>query len=148
MKIMQAGIEDLELITPLFDLYRVFYAQVSDVTTAHKFIKSRIENQESVIFLAVNNEGQGVGFTQLYPSFSSVSAARIWVLNDLYVADEARRQGIAKKLMNVARDFAANDKAKGLALETSENNITAQRLYESLGYEKELATYHYFLNLN
>ncbi|MCG9690005.1 GNAT family N-acetyltransferase, partial [Vibrio tubiashii] len=83
MEIVKARIEQLDVISPLFDAYRVFYGQESNLSVAREFIESRLNNNESVIFLALDDEGNGLGFTQLYPSFSSVSAARTWVLNDL-----------------------------------------------------------------
>ncbi|MDC5707656.1 GNAT family N-acetyltransferase [Vibrio europaeus] len=147
MEIVKARIEQLDVISPLFDAYRVFYGQESNLSVAREFIESRLNNNESVIFLALDDEGNGLGFTQLYPSFSSVSAARTWVLNDLFVSDTARRQGVAKKLMDAAKDMGLEDKVKGLALETAESNKNAQKLYESLGYERESGTYHYFLQL-
>ncbi|MCK6261702.1 GNAT family N-acetyltransferase [Vibrio sp. ZSDE26] len=147
MEIVKARIEQLDVISPLFDSYRVFYGQESNLDIAREFIKSRLTNNESVIFLALDEQGNGLGFTQLYPSFSSVSAVRTWVLNDLFVADTARRQGVAKKLMDAAKDMGLKDNVKGLALETAESNVYAQKLYESLGYERESGTYHYFLQL-
>ncbi|HAS6475743.1 TPA: GNAT family N-acetyltransferase [Vibrio parahaemolyticus] len=147
MEIVKATIEQLDLVSPLFDAYRVFYGQESDLTVAREFIESRLNNDESVIYLALDDKGNGLGFTQLYPSFSSVSAARTWVLNDLFVLDTARRQGVAKKLMDAAKDMGKKDNVKGLALETAESNVNAQKLYESLGYERESGTYHYFLQL-
>lgn len=147
MEIVKASLEHLDVITPLFDGYRVFYGQESDLNVARDFIKSRMENNESVIFIALDSEGNGLGFTQLYPNFSSVSAARTWVLNDLFVADYARKQGIAKRLMNAAKELGLKDRVKGIALETAESNVNAQALYESLGYQKESGTYHYFLSL-
>ncbi|WP_443088452.1 GNAT family N-acetyltransferase [Vibrio sp. LaRot3] len=106
-----------------------------------------MKHNESVIFLALDDEGNALGFVQLYPSFSSVSAARTWILNDLFVADNARRMGVAKKLMNAAKEMALETEVKGLALETADSNVNAQKLYESLGYERESGTYHYFLKL-
>ncbi|WGV98093.1 GNAT family N-acetyltransferase [Vibrio sp. YMD68] len=147
MEIVKAKIENLDIISPLFDSYRVFYGQESNPDVAREFIQSRINNNESVIFLALDDEGNGLGFTQLYPSFSSVSAARTWVLNDLFVADTARRMGVAKTLMNAAKEMGLETKVKGLALETAESNVNAQKLYESLGYERESGAYHYFLKL-
>ncbi|EJK2104624.1 GNAT family N-acetyltransferase, partial [Vibrio cholerae] len=145
MEIIKVSLKELELLVPLFDAYRVFYGQSSNREIAHEFLKSRIQNEESVSFLAIDKMGIAVGFTQLYPSFSSVSVARVWILNDLYVVPESRGQGVSKQLMNAAREFALNEKAKGLALETAESNTVAQKLYESLGYEKDLGSYHYFL---
>ncbi|MDV2405329.1 GNAT family N-acetyltransferase, partial [Vibrio cholerae] len=85
MEIIKVSLKELELLVPLFDAYRVFYGQSSNREIAHEFLKSRIQNEESVSFLAIDKMGIAVGFTQLYPSFSSVSVARVWILNDLYV---------------------------------------------------------------
>lgn len=147
MEIIQALPCHLPKLVPIFDAYRVFYRQESDLELGEAFLRQRIENQESVIFLALDEQGEALGFTQLYPNFSSVSAQRTWQLNDLYVVESARRQGVAKALMEHACQFAKRDGVKGIALETAESNHSAQRLYESLGYVKEQGTYHYFLSL-
>lgn len=147
MEIIRAGMDDLDIISPLFNAYRIFYGQQEDMALARHFLAERLSQQESVIFFARDKQGAGIGFTQLYPSFSSVAAKRIWVLNDLYVAAQARRLGVAKKLMDTAKEFAMATNARGLALETARDNTIAQRLYESLGYRKEDG-YHYFLALD
>ncbi len=90
--IKQASTQDLRILSPLFDAYRQFYHQDSDLALAETFLKERIDNKESVIFLATDDQGKGLGFTQLFPTFSSVSAQRSWVLNDLFVADHARKK--------------------------------------------------------
>ena len=110
------------------------------------FIYQRIENKDSVIFFAINHAGTYLGFTQLYPMFSSVSVQRTWVLNDLYVSLDARRMGVGKMLMNKAEKFAIESGAKGISLETGVENINAQSLYESIGYHKDENIY-YSLNL-
>ncbi|WP_391090449.1 GNAT family N-acetyltransferase [Vibrio sp. NH-UV-68] len=148
MEIVKAKIQHIDLISPLFDSYRVFYGQSSDLGVAREFIESRLINNESVIFLALDEHGNGLGFTQLYPSFSSVLADKILVLNDLFIVEKARRQGVARKLMNAAKDLALKDNVKGLALETAESNVNAQKLYESLGYRRQSGTYHYSLKLH
>ncbi|MGN5151927.1 GNAT family N-acetyltransferase [Aeromonas enteropelogenes] len=147
MEIIRAGMDDLDIISPLFNAYRIFYGQQEDMALARHFLAERLSQQESVIFFARDKQGAGIGFTQLYPSFSSVAAKRIWVLNDLYVVAQARRLGVAKKLMDTAKEFAMATNARGLALETARDNTIAQRLYESLGYRKEDG-YHYFLALD
>ncbi|MDR8523109.1 GNAT family N-acetyltransferase [Shewanella fidelis] len=147
MDIIKATPADAALIAPLFDAYRVFYGQASNLALAEEFIAERLANNESVILLAVDSSGKALGFIQLYPSFSSVSAARIWVLNDLFVSDNARRQGVATQLMHAAKEFGIKTGVKGLVLETGVNNVNAQRLYESLGYIKDSGSYHYLLNL-
>ena len=105
MEVRPATIDDLDAVADLFDRYRVFYNQPSALDTSRSFIEKRLQNRDSNIFVAIDSL-QIVGFTQLYPSFSSVSAKQIWILNDLYVAETARKQGIAKSLMNAAERFA------------------------------------------
>lgn len=138
MNIIKAGIADLDLIVPLFDAYRRFYEQEADPEKVKAFLHTRIQREESVIFLALS-EGQreAMGFTQLYPSFSSVSMQRLWVLNDLFVDPKHRKKGVATSLMNTARELAEDTRSKGLMLETGKENYNAQALYEKLGYKKE-----------
>lgn len=146
MQIIQASLDELERLVPLFDGYRQFYRQASDLAAAHAFLHDRLSNNESIIFLAQTPEA-GLGFCQLYPSFSSVSMQRLWILNDLFVAEHARGQGVASGLLNVARDWAISTKSKGLVLETEATNTSAQRLYEQHGWQRDLAEYYYFLNV-
>lgn len=147
MKIRKATKDDLYSLAELFDEYRKFYKQDSDLAGAKKFLEQRFSMNESVIFVVVKNQ-QLLGFTQLFPSFSSVSMQRLWILNDLFVAPEARKQGVAEKLMNAAKDFAIESKSKGIILETDFDNVKAQSLYHKLGYSKQDSTYHYFLAVN
>lgn len=148
LHVRQATIHDLDGLALLFDQYRVFYGQVSDTEKARAFLFDRFQHHESVIFLAEDrHEGNLAGFTQLYPVFSSVSMQRLWLLNDLFVAAHYRRQGVANRLLDAAKDFAVRTKAKGLELSTAVDNDTAQRLYEKLGYQKDESFYHYFLRV-
>lgn len=146
-RIKQATIEDAVQVSSLFNSYRVFYEQESNIELALEYISDRIENEESIVFLAEDEEKNGLGFTQLYPIFSSISAQRSWVLNDLYVTKNARKIGIAKELMGAARELAVSTGANGIALETSESNVGAQALYESLGYKRSTGYYNYFLSI-
>jgi len=145
--VKQATIEDALVVSALFDSYRVFYEQNTNPQLALEYISERIRNNESVVFLAQDENKMGLGFTQLYPTFSSVSAQRSWILNDLYVSKTARKLGVARNLMGAAREFAVNTGANGIALETAEDNINAQSLYESLGYKRSTGFYNYFLSL-
>ena len=106
------------------------------------FLRERIEQNESIIFVAMDGE-KALGFTQLYPSFSSVSAQRLWILNDLFVVPEARGKGVGEAILNHAKQFAKATNSKGLSLETAENN-PAQKLYEKLNWQKEEGFLHYF----
>jgi len=145
--VRSVAMADIDELTRLFDGYRMFYEQTSDLDLARSFLKNRIEKDESRIFVGDNGDGSCCGFTQLFPSFSSVSALPIWILNDLYVENSARKQGVGRLLMNKARDFALETDSKGILLETATTNINAQALYESLRYKKNLGSFFYFLDL-
>ena len=147
MVIRQATIEDLDTLVPLFDGYRQFYGQAAEQERARVFLAERFAHHESVILLARDEAGAGVGFTQLYPLFSSVRTARTYLLNDLFVAANARRQGVAAGLLRAA---AAHAKALGaieLALSTARDNHAAQALYESLGWQRDTSFCEYSLPL-
>lgn len=142
MKIVQASFLSLELLIPLFDGYRVFYKQVSNLEAARVFLTERFQENDSVIFLALASGGTRLGFTQLYPSFSSVSMQRTYILNDLYVTSEARKKGIGEALMEAAKQFVITEGSKGLTLETAIDN-PAQKLYKRLGWKKDTEVNHY-----
>jgi ribosomal protein S18 acetylase RimI-like enzyme len=146
MEIYQATIGDLEGVSNLFNLYRVFYQQTSDLEGAKIYIEKRLESKDSVIFV-VKDQRKYVGFTQLYPTFSSISMKKAWILNDLYVDAEARKQGIGEMLLHKARDYATETSAKSISLSTAPDNYSAQRLYEKHGYVRDSQFYHYELSL-
>ncbi|EKN70074.1 N-acetyltransferase GCN5 [Neobacillus bataviensis LMG 21833] len=143
MHIQKATLNELDSLTELFDLYRQFYEQKSDMEGARKFLQERILNEESVAFIALDGLNP-LGFVQLYPSFSSVSMQRSWVLNDLFVKETARGKGVGESLMKMAIELAKETGAKGLFLETAADNTTAQRLYEKIGFIKESHYFYYF----
>jgi GNAT superfamily N-acetyltransferase len=143
--VIRASLEHIDQLTPLFDGYRQFYRQPSDLDGARQFLTERLANDESVIFLAVMDDS-ALGFTQLYPLFSSVSMRSLWLLNDLYVTPEGRRRGVATALMERARQFSIETGAKGLNLATEISNIAAQALYEGQGWTRDERFYHYALN--
>ena len=139
-----AGLEDLESVVPLFDGYRQFYGRTSDLALARSFLRERIANKESVIFLA-QIDGAPAGFIQLYPSFTSTGAARIWILNDLFVAPASRGQGIAGLLLERAAGFARETGAVRLGLSTAVTNHAAQALYERHGWKRDTQFFNYQL---
>lgn len=147
MKVVRASTEHVELIAPLFDLYRQFYKYTPDLDGARRFIAERLKNGESVIFLAFDETGKALGFTQLYPTFSSTTMQPLWILNDLYVRSDCRKSGVASALMDRARQLGIESGAVELMLETAVDNFTAQRLYEKLGWQRDIEfyTYHLFL---
>ena len=131
--VRKAILQDLEDLTILFNAYRIFYKQEGDVTAAREFLKERLLRNESVVYIAFNEEN-AIGFTQLYPIFSSVSLKNAWLLNDLYVIPSARRSGVAEALLNAAREHGIDTGAKWLLLETALDNFPAQSLYEKNGW--------------
>ena len=147
IQIRQASVADIALLVPLFDAYRMFYGKCSDVAVAHSFLLERFEHNQSVLFIALQTTGEAVGFTQLYPSFSSVSTARTFILNDLYVAPEARRCGVAVKLLEAAANYGRAIGAIRLSLSTAIDNETAQALYVSQDWVRDTKFYAYSLPL-
>lgn len=146
MEVVRAKSEHISEVANLFDQYRMFYKQESNLNGALDFITERINNKDSVIFL-VKEENQSIGFTQLYPSFSSVSMKKLWILNDLYVTETARKKGVAQLLLNTAKKFAVESNAKALDLQTAIDNKSAQALYEKNGYQVDKEFLSYSLNL-
>ncbi|MGH8128489.1 MAG: GNAT family N-acetyltransferase [Gammaproteobacteria bacterium] len=146
VSVARAGLADLDALASLFDAYRQFYREPSDIAGALAFLGERLKNDESVIFLAYLDE-KPAGFTQLYPVFTSVGMGRIWLLNDLYVAEVARHQGVASALLNAARSHGASTGAKGLTLETEKTNTPARTLYEREGWVRQANHYWYDLTL-
>ena len=132
----RAGPQDLDALAVLFDAYRGFYGQPSDLARARDWLRTRMRVGESVVLVAERN-GDVIGFTQLYPTFSSVRLARTWILNDLFVAEAARRGGVARALLDAAADFARTDGAAGLSLETTRDNAAARALYRAAGWDED-----------
>lgn len=136
MNIRQAISDDLDKLVPLFDGYRQFYGRPSDPALARSFLSERLAHDQSVIFLAFDDEQRAIGFTQLFPSFS-VSAARLFILNDLFVHPDARRSGAGSALLRAAADFGRSAQAVELELSTATSNSSAQALYEREGWRRD-----------
>jgi GNAT superfamily N-acetyltransferase len=143
--IRRAEAEDVDALLPLFSGYLRFYGRTVDEARVHNFLLDRIERGESVIFLAWRT-GHPVGFVQLYPAFASLSQARSWILNDLFVAESARGGGIARALLGAAADLGRETGAVELMLQTARDNETAQRLYRGLGWVRDDHFLVYTLN--
>ncbi|GGG38243.1 N-acetyltransferase [Dokdonia pacifica] len=148
MYIRLATLQDLEVLVPLFDGYRVFYRQSSDYDKAHSFLKERLINKDSVIYIAFAKADSeiAVGFTQLYPIFSSVSMERMYILNDLYIHSDYRNLGIGQALINEVKNLCRKEHQKGIVIQTETTN-PAQHLYERLGFTKD-PDLHYFWPTN
>jgi len=142
ISIKKGTMDDMDTLASLFDAYRVFYKQASDLDRAKRFLSDRISSRDSVIFMA-SWDAKVCAFTQLFGTFSSVSTQHSWILNDLFVDPSYRGKGIGEALLEKAKQFALEDGAKGLALETGIDN-PAQKLYERLGWKQETDYLHYF----
>lgn len=144
--IRQAVLSDIEALVPLFDGYRQFYGRASDLGAARDFLRSRFNHGESVMFIA-HEANSPVGFAQLYPSFSSVSLARTFILNDLFVHYPSRKKGVGLKLMAATVEFAQSLGAVRVSLSTATGNEAAQTLYQSAGWKRDeqFSVFHFAL---
>ena len=140
--VRQALLTDLDALVPLFDAYRQFYGQPTDAAAARLFLHERFNHGESVLFVA-HDTTLAVGFTQLYPSFSSVSLSRTFILNDLFVIASHRRKGVAAALLRAATDYARALGAVRVSLNTDIKNIAAQQTYEAEGWKRDHEFYAY-----
>jgi ribosomal protein S18 acetylase RimI-like enzyme len=147
MRILRATLEQLEPVSVLFDQYRQFYEQPPDLDACRRYIEARLSGDESVIFCARADDGEFIGFTQLYHSFCSVDMAPLVYLYDLYVKPAVRRQGVGWALMKAAEQHARDSGAGRMQLETALTNIPGQELYERLGWERDEEFYTYHLTL-
>jgi GNAT superfamily N-acetyltransferase len=143
-----ATITDVEAVAPLFDAYRQFYGRTSDMALARQFLTERLSRHESKILLAKSGEALTIGFVQLFPTFSSVRAARVYILNDLFVVPEARGAGVGRLLLEAAVRTAKDAGAARIKLSTAVTNIPARSLYESLGWLRDKDFYEYNLGLD
>jgi GNAT superfamily N-acetyltransferase len=140
--VRQAVLADLPVLVPLFDAYRQFYGRTPDPAAAESCQRARVSHGQSVLFLAFEG-GDAVGFTQLYPSFSSVSLARTFILNDLFVVPDRRRAGVGSALLGAAVDYARSLGAVRVTLNTDTGNATAQATYEARGWKRDREYYVY-----
>ena len=148
--IREAQLKDLDRLIILFEKYMKFYQKAANREVIRLFLENRIRLGEARILLAFNNdkEQQAIAFVLLYPGFSSLSLGKIYILNDLYVEEYARRSGIARKLIDASREIARKDHALRLDLSTANTNTEARRLYELYGFKKDeiFSNYSYSLN--
>ena len=142
MQIREAKLSDLENLSDLFNSYRMFYGKKSDLKVANEFLRSRIENKDSKIFVCdLNNELSG--FVQLYPIFSSTRVSKYWLLNDLFVDIKKRGKGYSKLLIDRSKELVIESNACGMMLETEKSNDIGNMLYPSTGFKKnELCNFY------
>tara|TARA_B110000967_G_scaffold92675_1_gene95292 strand:- start:1905 stop:2351 length:447 start_codon:yes stop_codon:yes gene_type:complete len=139
--------KDLNQLTELFDAYRMFYRKATDLESAKTFLKERISNKDSEIFVAETTENKLVGFVQLYPLFSSTRMKKFWLLNDLFVHPESRGKGVSIGLIEKAKAMVVESKACGMFLETEKSNLIGNKLYPKTGFELNTACNFYEWNV-
>ena len=147
MRVRSAQLSDLSSLSRLFNAYRQFYEQATDIDLATEFISARLTQQDSVIFVAVDADDKPLGFCQLYPSFCSILATKTAVLYDLFVAANARKTGAGAALMLAAKNHAEEHGFARLDLTTAKTNLNAQKLYVSLGWVKDEIFLSYNLSI-
>lgn len=147
IKIKQASIIHIDALHQLFEEYREFYEMVRADQKSKRFLTQRLNKRDSIILIAFNNQ-EAAGFTQIYPSFSSVAMQPLWVLNDLYVTEKQRKKGIARKLLVATEALAKEHKIFSVKLATATDNVEAQSLYKSSGYHLVDNFKHYSKRLN
>jgi len=134
--VSQAVFADLDALARLFDAYRQFQGRESDLPAARDFLRARFEHGESVIFLC-RIDGEALGFAQLYPSFSSVALARVYVLNDLFVDERGRRRKVASSLLDALEDYTRSMGTVRVTLNVARTNRAAQALYQARGWQQD-----------
>ncbi len=147
MNYRKAKNKDLDFLTKLFDGYRVFYRNKTDIGNAKMFLEERILKNDSEIFVAENVEHKLIGFVQLYPLFSSTRMKKLWLLNDLFVNPEYRSKGVSIGLINRAKELVKESNASGMFLETEKSNLIGNKLYPKTGFELNEGSNYYQWNV-
>ncbi|MCM2680511.1 GNAT family N-acetyltransferase [Echinimonas agarilytica] len=143
MKIVRADLSHIDALGELFDKYRQFYGQHTDLTTAKRFIRDRLWNEESVIFMVWDESNKPAGFAQLYPTYSSVSMRKVWIVNDVFIDPDFRSSGYAKALLDAVSHYGKQTEALALKLAISADNDPGKSLYESAGFTRITQFDHY-----
>ena len=138
----QAVLADLEQLVVLFEAYRAFQGQPADLPAARAFLQARFDHGDGVAFVARDGSSP-VGFAQLYPSHSSVSLARVFILNDLFVLASARRRGVAARLLSAVEAHAWSLGAVRVTLNVAQDNFEGQALYEDRGWHRDAQFFMY-----
>ena len=142
MTVVRVSLPDVSRAAPLFAAYREFYGQPYDLEAASTFLTERLERDESIVLIALDGD-EPIGFTQIYPSFTSTGLAAIWILNDLFVSPEARGTGAVDDLLNTTAALAKDAGAVAVELATAHTNLRAQAVYNRHGYQLDETYKHY-----
>lgn len=147
MNVEKCNLTHLANLAQLFDEYRVYFEQPSDIEKSKEFLRERLSTDQAVVFVAIDEStGEYMGFTLLYPMFSSLRAKATWTLNDMYITEKYRKFGVATKLLEEVRAFGTETGAQWVMLKTQIENTKAQALYDKFGFTKDDTHYYYYLN--
>lgn len=142
--VRQAAIQDLKRIVPIFDSYREYFKQEKNPMEVEHFLFEKFNHLESIIFIA-ELHSEVIGFAQLYPVFSSLTLQRVWLLNDFFIIESYRNQGVGKQLLAGVKEFASLTKAKGIELSVEHTNEKAWKFWEKQGFTLDKEFRYYFL---
>jgi ribosomal protein S18 acetylase RimI-like enzyme len=143
VKVIRAQLSDVSQAAPLFAAYREFYGEPYDLDASASFLASRLARDESIVLIAKDDDDVPVGITQIYPAFSSTRLAPIWILNDLFVSEDARGTGAVDALLDTAATLAVDAGAIAIELSTAHTNLRAQAVYARSGYAEDTTYKHY-----
>ncbi|WP_078553884.1 GNAT family N-acetyltransferase [Bacillus alkalicellulosilyticus] len=134
MNIRPVQPSDKSILTHLMYQYIVdFYQRPKPKEeNVHELIETLLQKKEGIQFIA-ENEGEYVGFATLYFSFSTTKAARVTIMNDLYVVEQARGTGVAQQLFKACEDYTKENGYAYMSWVTASDNLRAQRFYEKMG---------------
>lgn len=133
MRIIQASLEHLDQLTPMFIRYREFYNAMPQHELSKAFLSQRLKTKEAIVFMAIEADDP-LGFCLIYPSFSSVLLRPIWIINDMYVTEVSRRKQVANQLIQKVAEQARDNNVVRLRVSIHASNAIAQRLYESADF--------------
>jgi len=142
--VRQATIQDIPRLVPVFDCYREHFGQQKNSSAAAKFLFEKFEHRESVIFIA-EEQNEIIGFAQLYPTFSSLTLQRVWILNDFFISGQYRQRRIGEQLFSAVKEFSLVTRAKGIELTAQHTNNKAWQFWERQGFILDEEFRSYFL---
>jgi GNAT superfamily N-acetyltransferase len=130
--VSEADLEDLlPLLRGYCDFYEVSPSDEQLLAVSRALIAD--PECEGLQLIARQPDGRAVGFATIYWTWQTLNAARLGVMNDLFVADAARGTGLADRLIAACRERAASHGARELAWQTAKDNHRAQKVYERVG---------------
>ncbi|MBE9462840.1 GNAT family N-acetyltransferase [Dyadobacter subterraneus] len=146
MLIEQCTNHHLSRLAEIFNDYRIHFGQESDLVGSNAFLEERLLKNQAVVFVAIDEESdEYMGFTLLYPMYTSLKIKSTWTLNDMFIAEKYRKFGVASKLLEKVKEFGSETDAQWISLKTGIENLKAQALYEKFGFVKDEGHFYYYL---